>query len=274
MPEQFAFDEGRGHRAAVHGQEGLVPPPAQPVDGLGGELLARPALAREQHARLRRGDARDQVVHALHLGRAAHQAAEAAELAQLTTQALHLGLEFARANHAGEDALEAGPVGRFAQVVERSFAQRLDGGIHRGVPGDDDDLALGGNRLVAQQLEAVPVRQAEVHEHDVGVPLGEALAGVGEAPGFADFEALALDEDAEAVAESRIVVDDHGRETGRDPARRPHSPGLGLHVPSPFLGSVKQNRAPFDPSLSPQMRPPWRRTILAAIASPRPVPSY
>src|SRR5436309_999004 len=105
-------------------------------------------------------------------------------------------------------------------------------------------------------------------------PASSTLACVGATRGFADFEALALDEDAEAVAESRIVVDDHGRETGRDPARRPHSPGLGLHVPSPFLGSVKQNRAPFDPSLSPQMRPPWRRTILAAIASPRPVPSY
>src|SRR3989441_6879514 len=53
VPEELAFDEPGGHRAAVQLDQGAVPPRTLRVDGPGNELLPRAGLAREQDGRVR-----------------------------------------------------------------------------------------------------------------------------------------------------------------------------------------------------------------------------
>src|SRR6266566_6529130 len=53
VPEELAFDEPGGHRAAVQLDHRAVPPRAQHVDGPGHELLPSAGLAREQDGRVR-----------------------------------------------------------------------------------------------------------------------------------------------------------------------------------------------------------------------------
>ena len=66
VAEQLALDQRLRDRAAVHGHERRRLAPAELVQGLGDELLARAALALDQHARVRRCDALDDVEHGLH----------------------------------------------------------------------------------------------------------------------------------------------------------------------------------------------------------------
>ena len=49
MAEQFAFEKRLGKRAAVNRDHGMKSSWAGSVNGLGHELLARAALARDQH---------------------------------------------------------------------------------------------------------------------------------------------------------------------------------------------------------------------------------
>jgi hypothetical protein len=57
MAEQLRLDERLGQGCAVDGDEGTRPP-ARVVDGASDQLLARAALAGEEHGRLRGGDSR------------------------------------------------------------------------------------------------------------------------------------------------------------------------------------------------------------------------
>ena len=85
----------------------------------------------------------------------------------------------------------------------------VDRGVDARVARDHDELRLRlRHRLVGHQVEAVPVGQAEVGEHDVGRGLGEACAPGADGVRLADDEALALHEERHASAEVGVVVDD------------------------------------------------------------------
>ncbi len=49
VPEQFGLDQRFGKGRAVHGNERLLPPVGQAVEAFGDQLLARPALADDEH---------------------------------------------------------------------------------------------------------------------------------------------------------------------------------------------------------------------------------
>ena len=66
MAEDLALDQGLGNRGAVDGDERLAPPRAQLVQGARHQLLARPALAGDQHRHRARRHALDHGEHLLH----------------------------------------------------------------------------------------------------------------------------------------------------------------------------------------------------------------
>src|SRR5262245_5154902 len=66
MAEELALDEPRRDRGAVDLDERRPRPRAEPVDRAAHELLARAALARDEHARLGRRHAIDLLVEPLH----------------------------------------------------------------------------------------------------------------------------------------------------------------------------------------------------------------
>ena len=59
VAEHLALEQGRRDPAEVHLDERAVPAPAVPVDRLGDQLLARPALSRDEHRGVGGGDAPD-----------------------------------------------------------------------------------------------------------------------------------------------------------------------------------------------------------------------
>src|SRR5690606_11450754 len=80
VAEQLALDELRRDRAAVERQERRIAPARELVQRLRGELLARAALADEQHRCRSGSDTAELIVELLHARRAAENAPEASEL--------------------------------------------------------------------------------------------------------------------------------------------------------------------------------------------------
>ena len=143
MAEELRLEERVGDGAAVDDDEGLVPAVALEVNGLRDALLARAALAGDEHGRPRGGDALHHVEHPAHRLGLSEQL-PAALATQLRTQALVLG---------GEGAfLERRLVDEGAQLVGRERLGHevvgaplhgLDGRVDVAVRGHHDDLRAG-----------------------------------------------------------------------------------------------------------------------------------
>src|SRR4029450_1051301 len=88
VPEQLALHEVFRQRAAVDRNERLTGAAAEPVQVACDELLARPALAKDQHRARNRCDAGDRALQSLHRRTAA---AQRAILRRITTQLRYLG---------------------------------------------------------------------------------------------------------------------------------------------------------------------------------------
>ena len=73
VAKEFRFDERGRNRRAVDRDEGFVGPRTHRVHRLGHQLLAAATLAADEHGRIRRRDAPDEVAHLLHGGGIADQ---------------------------------------------------------------------------------------------------------------------------------------------------------------------------------------------------------
>jgi hypothetical protein len=183
------------------------------VECPGEELLARPALAEQQHRRLAVGDAPQQL-EGLAQGRAApHDVVEAVlrphlllELPVLAQQPAVLDALLDQGRDGGEVLVA------LVDVPERPLAQRLDAPLRGPVAGDDDAdrvrVALPGSPY---QLDPVHSGQAQVGQQHVEVGVLDHLErGVREVHRL-DGVALLRQEATERVAKDRVVIDDEDR---------------------------------------------------------------
>ena len=77
MAEQFGLDECRGNRGAIERDERLAGARTHGMHRFGDEFLAAAALAADQHRRIGRRDARDELAHLLHPRRIADESQRA-----------------------------------------------------------------------------------------------------------------------------------------------------------------------------------------------------
>src|SRR5712664_3058071 len=103
VAKKLALDKIRRYGAAVHGQEGLAPSAAQLVNGGRDFLLARAALAHEEHRRVSGRDLHHEVVDFLHDLRVSDQAPEPPQLPELAPEGTDLFLQGERARYVGEN---------------------------------------------------------------------------------------------------------------------------------------------------------------------------
>ena len=97
---------------------------------------------------------------------------------------------------------------RLLDEAVRARLHRLDRLRHAAVAGDDDDLGVGVDLLeLAQQLEAVDVRQHHVGDDDVGLPGLEDLLAAGADHRRPDFVPLVLEQDLQPLDHRGLVVD-------------------------------------------------------------------
>jgi hypothetical protein len=132
-----------GQGGAVDGDELAVATAAPGVQGAGGQLLADPGLALQQHIDIGAGQLAQGGAQALHHRGLADQrpvalglGGEGAQLAVLQHQPALLQ----RPSHAGDQAL--GRIGLGHEVVD-AVVHGLDGLGHVGVAGDQDDRQVG-----------------------------------------------------------------------------------------------------------------------------------
>jgi hypothetical protein len=209
VTEQLALDQRFRDRRAVDGDEGAVAPVRQVVRGARHELLARAALAVDEH---RRGAGRrelDPAIDLLHGARLAHELAEGALLAQLVAQEVHLARERLLLDGFLEEHLEPRGVHRLREVVEGAVAHRLDRALDRTVPGHEQHDGRAARLLeLLQERESIHLGQHQVRQYD-----GRVL-GLDQIQGFLaggrglDVVPPLTDETRKAFALRRLVVDD------------------------------------------------------------------
>jgi hypothetical protein len=142
------------------------------VDRARHELLARAALAGDEHRRLRRRDAPDDIVDALHRGAVAEQATRTLAARHDRTKAVHLAREAMVLHGPADGEREELGIDGLHDEVERTRAQRADRGIDARVARHHDDGEIGA-RLGDALTELEPVERAhlEVRHDDVEIVL-------------------------------------------------------------------------------------------------------
>ena len=181
MPEQLVLDQVFREGAGVEGHERPGGVAAEPVQLAGDELLAGPALARDQHGTRDPGHAGDVVRELSHRRAPTHEGRFAAEpLAQcrdLTAEPRPLQ----RVLDLAHDALH-----RLGLVDEalRTELDRLDAAVVVPRTRVHDHRRAGlASRHAAQHLEAVHARHLEVEQHAVDRLALEHVERLAAAPG-------------------------------------------------------------------------------------------
>ena len=227
VAEELRLQQVHGNRAGVDGHERLVRARGRGVNRLGDEFLACAAFAVNQDGRARRRHLADQVEHREHLVALADNVGEVVALLQ---SALELDVFLAQA--AALDGLRdlhqqfiVGP--GLGDVVLRAALERGPRHVDRTVGGDQDD---GEVRVApvdfAQQIETVAVGQADVEQKKIEwFFLEQRQAGLA---GFGARGRVALraEQQFQALANFRFVVDDQDGplDMNRFPRRREFQP--------------------------------------------------
>ena len=127
--------------------------------------------------------------------------------------------------------------------------------------GQHHDRDVGERPDLAEDLEAVHVRQADVEQHDVRVLVLDDVQGGLAGPGAEDLHLAPLEGEPEPdrLHDVRLVVDDQDA----------HQAGSG----GPSAGTTRVKVLPWPGRLSTSIVPPCAWAIASAVGSPSPTPS-
>ena len=207
------------------------------------ELLARPALSRDEDPRVRRARAGDLGLEARHRGALAEKnlvlgvaRVAARELAPEVVALAGEAAPLERLLERQEDALEGE---RLLEEVVRAALDGRDGRLDGPVPRDHDDGAREAARAEAvEDREAVHVRQPDVEEDGVGQARRRSVRDgvLAEADGVHRV-ALVAEDLAERLTDPGLVVADEDARRAIRPVTRA-SRGRPLEEESASVGSI------------------------------------
>jgi hypothetical protein len=144
MTEQLALQQGLGNRRTIHRDERLVGASAIGMDRARDQLLSGPALARDQHGRVRRSDLDHPSQHFPNGLGSAHDVVEVITFLELLGEQLHLPVQAAGLYGLARPDQELLLAERLLNVVERPQLHRLDRAFDGAVRCHHDHL---GQRL-------------------------------------------------------------------------------------------------------------------------------
>ncbi len=196
-------------------------PEARPllrVQRSGHELLAGPALARDEHRRIGLGHPANDVEHLLHRRALADHLVDRPQLADGAAEALHLLPQLAGAQRPleGDDQLVG--LERLRHEVVGARADRLHGRLDAREGGHDDHgRVLAQRHDLAAQVDAAHPAHADVAEHDAEVGLAQLPQGGfrGRLGGYLVVPLLELE--TQHLQHARVVVDDQNASVHRRP---------------------------------------------------------
>ena len=175
VAEQLAFEEVGRQRRAVDLHERLGPPRRPPVQLARDHFLADAALAAQQHADVRVGEALDHRQHRLHRGARAPRHLRALRiLGGLRAEPRHFGAERLALERVPDGGFErrlahAVGVARLQDVIGRAQADGLDDRLRGLAARQHDDLGRWpGLPDGPQCFDSIQVRHENVQQDDIG----------------------------------------------------------------------------------------------------------
>jgi len=168
MTEQLAFHQILGHRPRIERDDPLVLAGAVLMNGLSDQLLARAALAADQHRGIGGSDALEPIDQLLHLVAGVDDAFETKAFVQSLGQFQILAAELDGIDRAGKHRSEPIRADRFFQKVERPQLHGLDRLGNRRVPGHQNHRTSGQQLPGAtQQLHPIHFVHHQIGDHHV-----------------------------------------------------------------------------------------------------------
>ena len=206
VPEELALDQRLGDRAAVQRDERLVGPVALLVQGPGGDLLARPAVARDQDRDLRPGSTAQEVRDPCHGGGGAHEPPEAPGLAARRGDLADGPLELCLAQrpaHRGQQS------DRLQGLGDEVDGPALQAGLRdaRGVRSGQDHGGDTAVQHLRQELTTVPVGEAQVEQDELDRTGVQRAPGLFQRGGLVQLQLQCAELMGEERPEGRIVLD-------------------------------------------------------------------
>ena len=168
MAEQFAFEQRFGYRRAVDADVIAGAPLAQGMERAGDQLLARPALAQDQHGGIGRRHGLDQLAQLANPDRIADDLVQPIRFAGARAQLLIFEDQPVPLRAAGDGVEQFFGREWFRQVINGAGLDRFDRQLGRGERGDHQDRQMGP--LLFQLAEkfvtahAVEARVGDDHE--------------------------------------------------------------------------------------------------------------
>jgi hypothetical protein len=167
VPEDLALEQRLGNRRAVDRHIRRARPRTELVDRLRHQLLAGSRFAADEDRGVGRCRLLDRAVDLPHPGAVADEPPEAAVLAQLAAQHLHLAQRLLPLHDLVEQDPQPLRIDRLGQVVVGAGLDGLDGGLDGPLRGEDDQRHVRVLVLQrVQQLQAVHARHHEVRDDD------------------------------------------------------------------------------------------------------------
>ena len=173
VSEQLALDQTLGNRRAVHGHERTAVPRAQEVKRARQQILARSALAGDQHAHVAVGHLRELAQQRGHLRTRGDDIFQAVIARQLDPQPLHFVAQVAIFQRARDDQQQFAVAEGLGDVIEGAELHRFDRGLNRSERRDDDHRQVGRDplQLGLQSVPAHPGHPQIRNQHVGGFPL-------------------------------------------------------------------------------------------------------
>jgi hypothetical protein len=209
VPEELALDQLAAERRAVHLDHRLAAARAPEVERVGDQLLARPALAADEHGDVGVGHLGDGLEDARHRGTAADDLLEPERALDLGEEAAVVAPEQHVLHHAADDDAQLVVVEGLREVVLGPELHRLHGDLLRAVRRDHDrrGVRIGAAQML-EHAHAADAVHAQVGDDDVegaGVDVAHRLLA---AFGGLDLIALASEKALQREAHRFLVVDD------------------------------------------------------------------
>ena len=179
VPEQLALQQRVGQGRDVHGDERLLPPLAMLVQAPGNHLLARAALAHDQHRGLGIGDLRQLVVELEHGRALAEQVFETARSLHRLAERMDLLLELPPFDRPAEDHRQQLHFDRLGDEVVGPGANGGNGRLQAAEGRHHDHRHVGpvGHQPRAE-LQPVHARHLQVGQHDFEILAAGGLEGL------------------------------------------------------------------------------------------------
>src|SRR5215468_2413213 len=269
VAEELGLDQLLGDGGAVHLHERAIGARGAGVYGPGHQLLARPAVAVDQHAaRGGRGDV-DLLAQLLDGCALAHDLlAPLHPLAQAPVLLLETGmLESPRGDQEG--LLEGE---RLLDEVVGAQLGRLHRRLDGGVAGDHHHRRLGAALLhLREGLQPVHAGHPDVEEDEVRRIVHEAGQRFLRRARRGDAVALVLEHAAQRALDEALVIHDEDV-LARHQLALAEVGGSTLAAARRPTGNSMMKRVPWGVTSSTQIVPPWSVTIWCTMDSPSPVP--